>query len=155
MVRADHSGRRHLNVTQSLARLAGQFRDDVASAEEAVLVDGATRLRLRLPGGRSIDYASEAGRATRDERLGEAQERREQFILPETMRVAFAVERDRPAFAATATLAAENDAAESERTKEARSGWRVEAAVGRALRFSHNSLAADEEPPTSKKDPRP
>ena len=139
LIRADHSGRRHLHETQSLARLAGQFRADVALAEEALPADGAARLELRLPGGRAVEYATEPGRATREERLGGERRQREQFSVPEEARLTFEIGPDRRTALATASLAAASEAGAAAGAKVARDGWRVEAIVGRALRFAQKT----------------
>lgn len=155
LVRADHSGRRHLNETQSLARLAGQLRADIGAAEEASLADRAARLLLRMPGGRSVEYAAEPGRATREERLGDVRQLREQFLLPETTRLLFAVDEDPIGDIAAASLAPESNGEGSEEIKRARLGWRVEAAIGRSRRFAHKLSPGKADSPTPKEEARP
>ena len=146
LVRADHSGRRHLEETQSLARLARQFRADVAQAVEAKLADDSRRLELRVSGGASVEYAAEPGRVLREERLGE-ERRREQFALPEATQLRFAVDQDRQPATAAAMLVGAQDANDSAAATAARLGWRVEAVVGRALRFSRTHAAKEEGQP--------
>ncbi|HUY91370.1 MAG TPA: prepilin-type N-terminal cleavage/methylation domain-containing protein [Pirellulales bacterium] len=141
LVRADHSGRRHLRETQSLARLARQFRDDVASADAVTLADDSAQLELRLAGGRAAVYTTEPGRATREELADGARQRHESFVLPEASRLALEIDRDRqPAMARLSlvrlSLVLASDADKSAGAKGARAGWRVEAAVGRALRLA-------------------
>lgn len=155
LVRADHSGRRHLNETQSLARLAGQLRADIGAAEEASLADGAARLRLRLPGGRSVEFAAEPGRATREERLGDIRQLHEQFVLPEATRLQFAVDDDSRAGVIVASLAPETNEGGSEEIKGARLGWRVEAAIGRATRFAQKISSGKAESPIPDEEARP
>lgn len=155
LVRADHSGRRHLNETQSLARLAGQLRCDIGAAEEASLADGAARLMLRLPGGRSVEFAAEPGRATREERLGDVRQLHEQFVLPEAARLQFAVDDDPKAGVATASLTPANDDDVVETKNNARRGWRVEAAIGRAMRLPRNVSASKSDSSTAKEEVRP
>ena len=155
LVRADHSGRRHLNETQSLARLAGQLRADIGAAEEASLSDSKARLLLRLPGGRSVEYAAEPGRATREERLGDVRQLHEQFVLPEAARLQFAVDEDPKSGVAAASLAPEINEGGSEGIKGARLGWRVEAAIGRALRITRKVSAGNADSSTAKEEARP
>jgi prepilin-type N-terminal cleavage/methylation domain-containing protein len=155
LVRADHSGRRHLNETQSLARLAGQLRADIGAAEEASLADGRARLLLRLPGGGSVEYAAEPGRATREERLGDVSQLHEQFLLPEAAWLQFAVDDDSRAGVAVASLAPETNEGGSEEIKGARLGWRVEAAIGRAMRLTRKLSGSNADSSTGKEETRP
>lgn len=155
LVRADHSGRRHLNETQSLARLAGQLRADIGAAEEASLGDETARLVLRLPGDCSIEYAAEPGRATREERLGDVRQLHEQFVLPEAARLQFAIGEDPKGGVAAASLAPESNEGESVGIKGARLGWRVEAAIGGALRITRKVSAGKVESPTPDEEARP
>lgn len=145
----DRGGRRHLHETNALARLAQQFRADVSAAED-VASDGRHELHLRLTGGRAVDYASEAGQTTREERVGEDRQMREEFALPEEARLVFEVASDQRLAIASASLAAANDAAGADHSATVRLGWRVEAAVGRDLRFSRNapSVAGNQETST-------
>jgi prepilin-type N-terminal cleavage/methylation domain-containing protein len=147
----DRGGRRHLHETNALARLAQQFRADVAAAESASS-DGPHELHLRLSGGRVVDYASEAGQATREERLGQESQMHEQFSLPEEARLAFEVAADQRPAMASASLAAANDAAGAGDSATVRLGWRVEAAVGRELRFSRQAPIAASNQETSTED---
>ncbi|HVW38420.1 MAG TPA: hypothetical protein VHB99_13985, partial [Pirellulales bacterium] len=155
LVRADHSGRRHLNETQALARLAGQLRADVGAAEEASLADGAARLVLRLPGGRSVEFAAEPGRATREERLGDVRQLHEQFLLPETARLQFTVDGGFGVGVVVASLAPAIHEGESAEIKGARLGWRVEAVIGRSLRNNRKGSAGKTDSPTPKEEARP
>jgi hypothetical protein len=150
-MRLDRGGRRHLHETNALARLARQFRADIAAAENAAS-DGPHGLHLRLSGGRVVDYASDDGQATREERLGEESRLREQFALPDEARLAFEVAADQRPAMASASLAAANDAAGAGDSATVRLGWRVEAAVGRELRFSRQAPSAASSQKTSTED---
>lgn len=142
LVRADRNGRRHLKETQSLARLAAQFRADVAAADKAALSDDLTQFELHFSDGRTAVYATEAGRATRDEPAGGAQRRHESFILPEMAKLAFEIDRERQPARAGLSLVRADDANPSTAANGARLGWRVAAFVGRALRLA-NTPAED------------
>ena len=144
----DRGGRRHLHETNALARLAQQFRADVAAAED-LASDGPHGLHLRLSDGRVVDYASEAGLATREERLGEERRAREQFALPDEARLAFEVAAEQRPAIASASLASANDAAGGGDSAAVRLGWRVEATVGRELRFSRQARSAASNQETS------
>ena len=151
LIRADHSGRRHLEETQSLARLARQFRADVAQAQAAKLADEARRLELRLSDGAVVEYTAEPGRVLRDERLGDErlgdERRREQFVAPEATQLNFAVDQDRQPATAAAGLIREQESSDSAATTAARLGWRVEAVIGRALRYSRPPATNEEGKP--------
>ena len=154
LIRADHSGRLHLEETQSLARLARQFRADVAQAKAAKLLDDARRLELRLPDGAVVEYAAEPGRVLREERLGD-ERRREQFVAPETTQLIFAVDQDRQPATAAAILVGAQDENDSAAATAARLGWRVEAVVGRALRFSRSPAGGSMPPPATNLEGQP
>lgn len=165
LVRADHNGRRHLQETQSLARLAAQFRADVAAADNAALSDDSTQLELHFSDDRTAVYATEAGRATREEFTGGTRQRHESFVLPETARLAFEIDRARQPAPADLSLvrlslaglsqARADEANPATVARGARLGWRVEAFVGRALRWANppaenraaSAAAPDEQPP--------
>jgi hypothetical protein len=137
----DRGGRRHLHETNSLGRLAVQFRADVATAED-VTSDERSGLHLRLGEGRIVDYASEPAQATREERVGEDRLMREQYALPEEASLDFEIAGDERLKTASMSLAPAVGASDP---GSPRLGWRIEATIGRELRFSPRAPNGDGE----------
>jgi hypothetical protein len=140
----DRGGRRHLHETNSLARLAEQFRADVALAESVAPAE-RHGLHVTFGEGRTVDYASEGGQATREERVGEERRQREQFSLPEEARLAFDMASGQgPAMASMSLVPAGDSAAVG--PAGVRLGWRVEALTGRDLRSARQATNAERKP---------
>lgn len=136
----DRGGRRHLHETNSLARLAEQFRADVAMAED--VAPGERRgLHLTFGEGRVVDYASEGGQATREEFVGEDRRQREQFSLPEQAKLVFEIASGQAPAMASMSLVPTGDSA-SAGPASVRRGWRVEALTGRDRRSARQATNA-------------
>jgi prepilin-type N-terminal cleavage/methylation domain-containing protein len=96
LLRLDRIGRDHLAESASRERLARQLRSDVraaASAEpEARRNDPSPRLRLALPGGRTVEYTTKENRVERVERDRGGSVRTESFRFPGRTSPRFAVD---------------------------------------------------------------
>jgi hypothetical protein len=153
-------GREHLETTQTLARLARQFRGDIAAAEFVDLPRQGEllsfELQLRLPNDRTVTYRSAPGRIVRLEKQVQAPANRERFRLPDTSQAWFTAEGDsawrfvlltigEPSHVGEPTAAGQTPDSQRERKLKraierdgvARRGWRVEALVGRDLRHAN------------------
>lgn len=139
LLAADRGSRRHLHESHTLCRLAQAFRADAAAAERAKLEpappgDGKTsrqaaaRLQFSLPGGESVTYVAEPGRVLRRQSGGLSADRQESFVLPDSPPVQLGVETGPTFSVARLQWNSGQDA------RRARSGWRIEATVGRDRR---------------------
>jgi prepilin-type N-terminal cleavage/methylation domain-containing protein len=133
MYRAERSGRTHLAETESLERLADQFRQDVHAAVGDVLLDAKMQpqqWRLELPGKIDVQYDVAVNAVSREERSGSKTVRRESYILPNDSTVSVAV--DRKANPPIVCLKIEP----SDPSLRPGNPFRVEAVLGRDLRFA-------------------
>lgn len=147
LLAADRGGRRHLHESQSLARLARQFRVDVTAAEDASIgptaanqdattpAAAAVRLTLRLPAERTIVYQGEPGKAVRREEGYPNAVRHERYALPASVDLKFQIERGESPTPAVVSLKLESQGA-AEAGRGARPGWRAAAILGRDRRLA-------------------
>ncbi|HEX5446221.1 MAG TPA: prepilin-type N-terminal cleavage/methylation domain-containing protein, partial [Pirellulales bacterium] len=102
LMRSDQAAQRHWIQTSTPARLAAQFRADVAAAASATIVPGKTAagakapatappdvLRLLGPDDRTIEYHRDGQYVRRSESRGAAVLRREAYAVPELAEVVF------------------------------------------------------------------
>ena len=80
LLRLDRSGRESLNDTNTLARLARQFRQDVRASRAAKPGDAGS-LALTRPDGPDVSYRVQGARLVREERAGEKVVRREAYAV--------------------------------------------------------------------------
>lgn len=96
LLRLDRIGRDHLAEAAGRERLARQLRSDVraaASAEpETGRTDPSPKLKLTLPGGRTVEYTAAEGRVVRVDRDRGGSVRTESFRFPGRTRPRFSVE---------------------------------------------------------------
>jgi prepilin-type N-terminal cleavage/methylation domain-containing protein len=90
LMRVEQSGRAHVERHETLARLADQFREDVHAASVKPAADGESVWRLDLAADRTVRYAAEKGRITREERMGDKTASRESYIMPDDYTAAMA-----------------------------------------------------------------
>ena len=161
LLAADRGGRRHLQESASLSRLARQFRVDVAAADDASIdIPSATkddsseqssgRLTLHCASGETITYVGEPGRALRKSQGESSANRHESYALPEPLALTFEIDSMSSQRILTMTLAA----GDGNQGASARLGWRVEAALARDRRHA-DALRAYWQKPGSGKETSP
>jgi prepilin-type N-terminal cleavage/methylation domain-containing protein len=92
---AEQSGRTHTERSESLRRLADQFRRDAHAAIGEPMAGSEDRhgCRLRLADNCSVRYAIHAGEILREEQSGAKDVRRESYALPKDSTAAIVVDR--------------------------------------------------------------
>jgi prepilin-type N-terminal cleavage/methylation domain-containing protein len=127
ILRGDRTARQHLAATQTIGRLAMQFRHDAHLAKDAELVsatDGATDgLRLASTDGSEVKYQWMDGSLERTESQTDKPSRRELFKLP-NLHAVFEISRANPAETAVLSLESSTDESKSR-------SLRIEARIGR------------------------
>jgi prepilin-type N-terminal cleavage/methylation domain-containing protein len=129
---AEQSGRSHAERSESLQRLADQFRRDVHAAVGEVTAGGEdpTGCRLTLADGGSVRYAIGAGGISREERKGSTVVRGESYALPKDSTATFTVDRTTSPWTLSLTIVP-NDA-----SMESGHEIRIDAVLGRDHRFA-------------------
>jgi prepilin-type N-terminal cleavage/methylation domain-containing protein len=117
----------------NLSRLGEQFRADVHAAETALrdkTPDGRVRWTMKMPDDKRVEYESSANGLQRTEYHGERAHARDAFALPAAGARIELKPTDKPV-AATLIIKRGSSAAD-----DAESELRIEAQVGRDLRFA-------------------
>ena len=129
---AEQSGRTHAERSESLQRLADQFRRDVHAAVGEVAAGGEDQhgCRLRLAGGESVRYAIGGGGLSREERKGSEVVRGESYALPKDSTTAIAIDRTTSPWTLSLTIVP-NDASLGPGHE-----IRIDAVLGRDHRFA-------------------
>ena len=129
---AERSGRAHVERSETLQRLADQFRRDVHAAVGEVVVKGekGQEWQMELTGNCIVRYTVAADGVSREERMESRDVRRESYALQKDSTVAIAV--DRATSPSVVTLTIEPKDASSRPGHEIR----IDAVLGRDRRFA-------------------
>jgi prepilin-type N-terminal cleavage/methylation domain-containing protein len=147
---AEQSGRAHVARSESLRRLADQFRRDVHAAVGETAAKGAVPVsptrkpgqspedwtedrpecRLSLPDNRSVQYTIGADSISREERTDSKVVRRETYLLPKDSTAAVAVDRTTTPWTLSLTIVP------SDASMRQGHEIRIDALLGRDRRFT-------------------
>jgi prepilin-type N-terminal cleavage/methylation domain-containing protein len=128
---AEQSGRTHAERSESLRRLADQFRRDVHAAVGEPAADAVDRhgCRLRLADSGSVRYVVGSGSIERQEQAGTKDVSRESYALPKDSTATVAVDRTTTPWTLSLTIVP-NDT-----SMRAVHEIRIDAILGRDHRF--------------------
>jgi prepilin-type N-terminal cleavage/methylation domain-containing protein len=129
---AEQSGRTHFQRSESLRRLADQFRRDVHAAvgETAAGPEDRPGRRFSLADNASVQYAIDADRVSREQRIGAKVVRRESYTLPKGSTATIAVDRTTSPWMLSLTIMPKEPAMRPGREV------RIDALLGRDHRFA-------------------
>jgi hypothetical protein len=130
LMRAEQSGRTHVERYATMARLADQFRDDVHAAAGRPVAEGQTAWRLELAANHTVRYAAEPGEITREERMGDKTASRESYKLPDDYTAA--ITSDEAASPSLVSLVIKLKSGSGAKAREIR----IDAAWGKDRRFA-------------------
>jgi prepilin-type N-terminal cleavage/methylation domain-containing protein len=131
LLRAEHRGRSHLAESDSLQRLADQFRRDAhAATDVTVNATDPTRWQFNSPGTQVVRYMPHSEGIWREEEMLSENRRMEPYVLPKNSTATVEVDRKAKTPVVTMTI----------NVKDALPGpgheFRVVALLGRDLRFT-------------------
>ena len=132
LMRAERSGREHVNRTATVARLADQFRSDVRAALRPIAADGTAKNQWQfvLTTDRAVTYRALPKEIERREQIGGKLVRQESYVLPADCSAEIIVHTD--SAPATASLVI----APSGLASSARREIRMDATLGADHRFA-------------------
>jgi prepilin-type N-terminal cleavage/methylation domain-containing protein len=93
LLRTEQTGRNRVPQARIVARLAEQFRSDVAAATNQTSGPQKTEWRFEMAGDRVVTYRASPGEVERDERIAGKLVRHESYVLPSGCSAAIAVQR--------------------------------------------------------------
>jgi prepilin-type N-terminal cleavage/methylation domain-containing protein len=131
LLRAEQSGRTHAERSESLRRLADQFRRDVhAAVGETAGAEDRHGCRLRFENKTSVQYAVNGNEVSREESVDAKTVRRESYVLPKASTAAVAVDRATSPWTFSLTIVPDDPSLQSNRE------IRIDALLGRDHRFA-------------------
>lgn len=163
LVRSGQMAQRHWTQTATSVRLAAQFRDDVAAAQQAKIVQDAaadgngqlpnarrTTLKLLGPADRVVEFHRDGQHVWRIESRGELVLRRELYSIPKLAETVFSVPDDghdnednnrrSSQFVTMKVRLAPGPGADGE-------AWQIVARLAKDLRFATGDRAHEEDEP--------
>jgi prepilin-type N-terminal cleavage/methylation domain-containing protein len=127
---AEQSGRTHAERSESLRRLADQFRRDVhAAVGETAGAEDRHGCRLRLADNTSVQYTVGGNGVSREERADSKTVRRESYVLPKEWTAVVAVDRATNPWTFSLTIVPDDASLRANRE------IRIDALFGRDQRF--------------------
>lgn len=135
LMRTQHSGRESVYQTETVARLAEQFRSDARAALRPIAAEGEPkdRWRFALAADRTVTYRLRPGEIERREQIAAKQVRQESYTLPRNYLAEITVRTDATPAMASLVLAPSGLASPAGRE------IRIDAALGADHRFAKSS----------------